>query len=90
MWVHDVLCCCVRCADDIGTARKECQRCVLLSQSILMVPTTSVPGTSTAQFHERIPYLCTWHLVSLVDAIVCGRTTRCVAAYDVLTDTGDA
>ena len=40
---------------------------------------------------KRIPYLlCTWYLVSLVDAIVCRCTTCCVAAYDVLTDTGTA
>ena len=29
---------------------------------------------------------CTWYLLSLVDAIVCGCTTCCIAACDVLTD----
>ena len=33
---------------------------------------------------------CTWYLLSLVDAIVSGCTTCCVAASDVLTDTGTA
>ena len=32
----------------------ECQRCVTYS---VMVPTTRVPGMSTAQPHQRIPYL---------------------------------
>ena len=30
---------------------------------------------------------CTWYLVFLVDAIVCGCTTCCVAACDVLVGT---
>ena len=33
---------------------------------------------------------CTRYLVSLVDAIVCGCITCCVAAGDLLTDTGTA
>ena len=52
-----------------------------------MVPSTSVPGTSTAQSPQRIPYLCTWYLVSLVDAIVCGCTACGVAACGVLSGT---
>ena len=99
MWVYDVLCCCVRCADwnllslvdtivcgcttccvaacdvltDSGAPCKEWLRCVLLSQCILMVPTISVPGTSTTQVHQRVPYLnvpgtyyLSWMLLSCV------------------------
>ena len=82
--------CCVACdvVTDTGTAWKELQRCLVLSQCVLMVPTTSVPGTGAAQYHNRIPCLCsTWYLASLVDAIVCGCTTCFVPACDVLTDT---
>ena len=32
--------------------------------------------------------VCTWYLLSLVDAIVCWCTMCCVAACDVLTDSG--
>ena len=33
---------------------------------------------------------CTWYLLSDMDAIVSGCTTCCLAASDVLTDTGTA
>ena len=69
--------CCVLACDvltDTGTARKECHRCVTYS---CVVPTTKVPGMSTAQPHQWIPYLN-------VPGAWCLSSSYCVWVYDVL------
>ena len=88
VWVYDVLYCCVWCADWYQYRLKGMPK----TRKILV----HSPNYQSARYeYGSIPPKdtlvdCTWHLLSLVDAIVCGCTTSCVAACDVLTHTGTA
>ena len=64
---------------------------VIMHTRSRMVPTAKVPGTSTAQPHQRIPYLNipgTCYLSCILSCVGIRRVI--VAACDVLTDTGTA